>query len=87
MNLLGDMFVLHRFQIESFAYQEWPKHENYILFWSDFKIAISEETELIRFTSHVPRGFRVYPLLPSIKTLTDDKMCVKLIIGTYKWFQ
>jgi hypothetical protein len=87
MNLVDDMFVLHRFQTERFAYEEWPKHQKYILFWSDFKIAISEETELIRFSSHVPRGLRVYPLVPSIKFLTDDNMSTKMIIGAYKWSQ
>jgi hypothetical protein len=83
-NLLGEMFVLNRFQIENFAYEEWPKHDNYILFWGDFKILISEHTKLVRFTSHVPRGFRLYPLVPSIKTLCNDRTSIKLITGTYR---
>ncbi|MFS8003945.1 hypothetical protein Hanom_Chr13g01219811 [Helianthus anomalus] len=86
MNLVGNMFVLSRFQIENFEYKEWPKHERHILVFGDFKIVISEYTKLIPFLSHVPRGFRLYPLVPSIKTLMHDRRSVKLMIGTYKLF-
>ncbi|MFS7976279.1 hypothetical protein Hanom_Chr10g00890621 [Helianthus anomalus] len=61
--------------------KKWPKHERHILVFGDFKIVISEYTKLIPFLSHVPRGFRLYPLVPSIKTLMHDRRSVKLMIG------
>ncbi|KAL8237797.1 hypothetical protein R6Q59_018878 [Mikania micrantha] len=79
--LVENMFVLNRFQIESFDYKEWPNYAYYILIWSDFKILITKHTKLLRFTSDVPRGFRLYPLVPSIMTLTHDGGSTKLIVG------
>ncbi|KAL8200448.1 hypothetical protein R6Q57_011787 [Mikania cordata] len=79
-NLVNNMFVLNRFEIESFDYKDWPKHENYILIWSDYKIVITERTKLLPFTSDVPRGFRLYPLVPFIITLTHDRGSTKLIV-------
>ncbi|KAK9058181.1 hypothetical protein SSX86_023021 [Deinandra increscens subsp. villosa] len=73
------MFVLHRFQLESFAYQEWPRHENYVLYAGDFKILIGEHTQLLPFTNDIPRRFRLYPLVPSLETLAHDKASLKLI--------
>ena len=61
------MFVLDHFQRDKFDYQEWPKHENYLLVWSKFNIVFTKHTKLIQFNSHVSRGFRIYPLVPSIK--------------------
>ncbi|KAL8250728.1 hypothetical protein R6Q59_034421, partial [Mikania micrantha] len=80
MNLVDKMFVLHRFQIESFEYNEWPKHEKYILICGELKIVITEHTKLFPFTSDVPRGFRLFPLVSSIMTLTHDRRSLKLII-------
>ncbi|MFS8024188.1 hypothetical protein Hanom_Chr16g01460341 [Helianthus anomalus] len=57
MNLVGNMFVLKHFQREKFDYQEWPKHENYLLVWSEFKIVFTKHTKLIQFNNHVTRGF------------------------------
>ncbi|KAL8224370.1 hypothetical protein R6Q57_019845 [Mikania cordata] len=74
MNLVENMFVLSHFQIESFDC------ENHILIWGEFKIVITEPTKLLPFTSDVPRGFRLYPLVPSIMTLTHDRRSTKLII-------
>ncbi|MFS7888955.1 hypothetical protein Hanom_Chr00s000002g01601111 [Helianthus anomalus] len=82
MNLVGNMFVLKLFQREKFDYQEWPKHENYLLVWSEFKIVFTKHTKLIQFNSHVPRGFSMYPLVPSIKNLLDDMRYEKIITAT-----
>lgn len=80
------MFVLHHFQRHKFDYEEWPKHEKYLLVWSEFKTVFTENTKLIRFESHVPRGFRMYPFVPSIKSLMVEKSYEKIIIGMYNSF-
>jgi hypothetical protein len=80
------MFVLNRFQLEKFDYQEWPKHQNYLLVWSDFKIVFNDQTKLIPLSTHIPRGFCVYPLVPSIKNLLNDRRNEKIITGTFKFF-
>lgn len=86
MDLVGNMFVLNRFHRERFDYKDWPKFENYNLVWSNFKIEFNEHTKLLPFSSDLPKGLRMFPLVAPIKYLLDYNFANNIIIGTYKNF-
>lgn len=84
-NLVGGVFSLDHFQIE-YTYDDLPRYEGYKLVYNEMVILISKDTKLKPLTSDVENGFAFYPLVPSIRTLAEDRTTKNYIVGTFKLF-
>ncbi|KAL8268908.1 hypothetical protein R6Q59_002706 [Mikania micrantha] len=77
---VGDVIALVNFKVDRFFYHQFPKYKNYCLIYGDYKIIPTEQTKLIKLANAVSRGFSLYPLIPTIQTLTHDRTRRRLIV-------
>ncbi|CAH1433796.1 unnamed protein product [Lactuca virosa] len=67
-NLIGQVFSLGHFQVEKII-EDYPKIENYSFVYRDLEIIIDNKTKFNRLTTDIEKGFALYPLVATIKTL------------------
>ncbi|KAL8200937.1 hypothetical protein R6Q57_012276 [Mikania cordata] len=84
---VGDVIALVNFKVDRFFYHQFTKYKNYCLIYGDYKIISTEQTKLMKLANAVSRGFSLYPLIPTIQTLTYDRTRRKLIDSTGKIIQ
>ncbi|CAI9285428.1 unnamed protein product [Lactuca saligna] len=78
-NLLGGVFSLNHFQIEP-TYGEYPRYQEYSLLRDDLMIKISNNAMFNRLADAIISWFPVFPLVPSIKSLVEDRTERKMMI-------
>ncbi|CAI9278461.1 unnamed protein product [Lactuca saligna] len=78
-NLLGVVFSLNHFQIEP-TYAEYPRYQEYSLLRGDLMIKISNNTRFNRLADAIISWFPVFPLVPTIKSLVEDRTERKMMI-------
>ena len=81
-NLVGGVFSLNRFQMES-SFDDIPRYEGYRLVDNEMVILIRKDTKLKPLTSDVENGFAFYPLVPTIRTLVEHRSTKKIMIGIF----
>ncbi|KAL8193195.1 hypothetical protein R6Q57_027099 [Mikania cordata] len=77
---VGDVIALVNFKVDRFFYHQFPKYKNYCLIYGDYKIIPTEQSKIMKLANAVARGFSLYPLIPTIQTLTYDRTRRRLIV-------
>lgn len=84
MNLAGGVFSLNHFAIGYDCND--VRNERYMVASGEFFISICRNTTFIPLMGDVENGFPFYPLVPSIRTLLEDRSTRKFMIGTSNLF-